>query len=261
MEENCAMWSPPGWNLTRRETRSDRGFATCDSGEWQRWQRRRSNTSVPGAPGGDAPYRRTPRMARLEAVFLVAEGAISSRKLAQWAMLADAAEARRLIDRLNEWYDASGAPFRIERVAAGYQMLTRPVFAFWLDKLHQRQSELKLSPPAMETLTIVAYQQPITRADIEAIRGVQCSEMLKQLMERGLVRICGEDDSLGRPFLYDTTRKFLEMFGLQSLDDLPMADRLRKIRRPPSETAETELEEDASPEAAAEPEANVAASG
>jgi segregation and condensation protein B len=115
-------------------------------------------------------------------------------------------------------------------VATGYQLLTRPEYAPWLDKLHQRQTELKLSPPALETLTVVAYRQPLTRADIEAVRGVQCAEMLKQLMERGLVRIAGEDDSLGRPYLYETTRVFLELFGLRSLADLPMADRLRPAK-------------------------------
>src|SRR5688572_9308777 len=168
------------------------------------------------------------KLARLEALLFVADGALSIRKIVQNATLADNAEARRLIEELNAFYDADGSPFRIERVATGYQLLTKPAFAPWLDKLHQRQIELKLSSPAMETLTIVAYQQPITRADIEAIRGVQCAEMLKQLMERGLVRICGEEDSLGRPYLYDTTKKFLELFGLRSLDQLPMASTLRK---------------------------------
>ena len=169
-----------------------------------------------------------PMMARLEAALFVAEGALSTRKLAQLATLSDIAETRTLIEKLNAAYDRGGSAFRIERVAAGYQMLTRPDFAPWLNKLHQRQSEWKLSPPALETLTIVAYRQPITRADVEAVRGVQCTEMLKQLMDRSLVRIAGEEDSLGRPYLYETTRKFLEMFGLRTLDDLPMADRLRR---------------------------------
>lgn len=188
---------------------------------------------------------RTEKMARLEALLFVADGALSIRKIVQNATLADNAEARRLLEELNAFYDADGSPFRIERVATGYQLLTRPAYAPWLDKLHQRQNELKLSSPAMETLTIVAYQQPITRADIEAIRGVQCAEMLKQLMERGLVRICGEEDSLGRPYLYDTTKKFLELFGLRSLDELPMASTLRKKLQtpvePPAENAEADI--------------------
>ena len=175
---------------------------------------------------------RTPKMARVEAVLLVADGALSSRKLAQFALLADPTEARTLVRQLNEIYDRQSSSFRIEQVAAGYQLLTRPTFAHWLGKLHQRQAELKLTPPALETLAIVAYRQPIIRAEIEAIRGVSCIEMLKQLMDRGLVKIGGADDSLGRPHLYETTRTFLEVFGLKNLEDLPLALRLR--RRPPS---------------------------
>lgn len=176
--------------------------------------------------------RRTSKMARLEAVLFVADEPLSIKRLVQLATLADADEAQQLIDRLNLAYDASGSTFRVERVATGLRLLTRREFVFWLDKLHQRQAALKLTPPMLETLAIVAYRQPLTRADIEAVRGVQSAEMLKQLMERELVRIAGEDDSLGRPFLYETTRKFLELYGLQSLDDLPMADRLRRQRTP-----------------------------
>lgn len=186
---------------------------------------------------GTTPFRRTPKMARLEAALLVADGALSSRKLAQLALLADAGEVRTLIDQLNLAYDQSRTAFRIERVATGYQMLTRPKFAHWLDRLHQRQARLKLSAPAMETLAIIAYRQPITRADIEAVRGVASAEMLKQLMERGLVRISGEDDSLGRPYLYSTTRQFLELFGLRTTADLPLADQLRSGQAPASQTA------------------------
>ena len=91
---------------------------------------------------------------------------------------------------------------------------------------------------------IIAYRQPVTRADVEAVRGVQSAEMIKQLMERGLVRICGEEDTLGRPYLYDTTRQFLEVFGLRSLDDLPMAERLRRKQPEPPEPEEATDESD-----------------
>lgn len=171
---------------------------------------------------------RTAKMARVEAVLLVADAPLTLRKLATLATLADPAEAKTVVETLNAAYERSGTAFQIERVATGFQLLTRPQFALWLGKLHQREVELKLTPPAMETLTIIAYRQPITRADLEVIRGVQCAEMLKMLMERGLVRIGGEDNSLGRPFLYETTRKFLETFGLRSLDELPMGEQLRK---------------------------------
>jgi segregation and condensation protein B len=176
-------------------------------------------------------------MARLEAVLLVADAPLNPRRLAQRATLADATEARTLINRLNAAFDQAGTPFRVERVAAGYRLFTLPQFAYWLGKLHHREAELRLSPPSMETLTIIAYRQPITRADIEAIRGVQCSDMVRQLMERGLVRIGGEDDSLGRPFLYETTRRFLEIFGLRDLEDLPLAAKLRRCGGTPATPA------------------------
>jgi len=169
-------------------------------------------------------------MARLEAVLLVADCALPAKKLAQFATLADPAEVKATVRRLNEAYDVVGSSFRIEQVATGFRLMTRPQFAQWLDKLHNRQAEMKLSPPMLETLSIVAYRQPITRAEIERIRGVQSAEMLKQLMERSLVKIGGEDDSLGRPFLYITTRRFLELYGLRDLEALPMSEKLRKPR-------------------------------
>lgn len=215
------------------------------SSEWERWQRRRSRDADNEAEAAGFDPVRTEKLARLEAALFVAEGPISGRRLAQFATLLDAAEVARLASELNASYDASGSAFRIERVASGYQLLTRPALSHWLQKLHQRQSELKLSPPQLETLTIIAYRQPVTRADVEAIRGVQCAEMLKQLMERGLVRIGGEDESLGRPYLYVTTRKFLELYGLRSVDELPMADRLRKPATTTVIAEQSDADEDA----------------
>ncbi len=192
--------------------------------------RREPARSLAAGPASLDVRHRTPKMARLEAVLFVADEALPLKRLVQLATLAEATEAQELIDQLNAAYDSTASSFRVERVATGYRLLTRRDFVFWLDKLHQRQSSQKLTPPMLETLAIVAYRQPLTRADLEAVRGVQSAEMLKQLMERELVRIAGEDDSLGRPFLYETTRKFLELYGLQTLDDLPMSDRLRRVR-------------------------------
>src|SRR5207245_252696 len=112
-------------------------------------------------------------------------------------------------------------------IAGGFQLLTRPQFHPWLARLRQAGNEVRLSGPARETLAIVAYRQPIMRADIEAIRGVQCGEVLRQLMEKGLIRIAGRHDSLGRPVLYGTTKKFMQVFGLKSLRDLPLVNALR----------------------------------
>src|SRR5204862_3139685 len=109
----------------------------------------------------------------------------------------------------------------------GFQLLTRSEFHPWLARLRRSSNELRLTPAARETLAIVAYRQPIMRADIEAIRGVQCGEILRLLMEKGLVRIAGRHDSLGRPVLYGTTKKFLQVFGLRSLRDLPQSELLK----------------------------------
>ncbi|WP_417381709.1 SMC-Scp complex subunit ScpB [Gimesia sp.] len=201
--------------------------------------------------GPEVETRRTLKMAKVEAVLFVAESALSTRKIAQLATLANASEAKELIDQINAALEVTNSAFHIKRVATGYQMMTQPQFSFWLNKLHQRQAALKLSAPAMETLAIVVYRQPVTRADIESIRGVQSAEMLKQLMDRGLVRIGGKDDSLGRPFLYESTRKFLEIFGLKNLDDLPMGESLR-IRPEKPEPADDATEEEMDLESAAE---------
>lgn len=204
--------------------------ATTLEGCGLRWLFRiRRHSPIVADGGSPAEHWRSAKMARLEAVLFVTDVALSARRIMQLGTLVDVAEVRSLIDRLNAAYDDTGSAFRVERVANGYRMLTRPEFAYWLDKLHQRQTTLKLSPPAMETLTVVAYRQPVTRADVEAVRGVQSSEILKQLMDRGLVKTAGTDDTLGRPFLYVTTARFLETFGFKNLDDLPMADRLRPV--------------------------------
>ncbi len=158
---------------------------------------------------------------RLEAaIFLSPEGE-SSRKLAKLAGLADATEARTLIRQINQELDSQGRAYRIEEVASGYAMMTRSHFAPWLRRLPHIPGALKLSQTALETLALVAYRQPVLRANVEAIRGVNCSEVLKQLMELDLVRISGRSEELGRPYLYGTTRRFLQMFGLRSADRLP----------------------------------------
>lgn len=209
-------------------------------GEWLAlWRRRRTAAAPVDAPAILSTLRRTPRLARAEAALFVTDRPLPARRLAQHAALVDAADAIRAVDELNAAYDADGSPFRIEHVATGYQLLTRSQYAHWLEKVHERHARLKLSPPAMETLAIVAYRQPLTRADVEAVRGVQSGEMLKLLMERDLVRIVGEHDSLGRPYLYGTTRQFLELFGLHDLSELPNA-----VGLAPRASVETDIEPD-----------------
>jgi segregation and condensation protein B len=191
----------------------------------------------PAAAGG---LVRDARLAQLEALLLAADEPLNPRKLAALTGLKDAGEARRLVKRLQALYDQDGTSFQVEELAGGYQLLTRSAFHPWLARLRRTGHDLRLSAAARETLAIVAYRQPIMRADVEAIRGVQCGDMLGQLMEKGLVRIVGRHDSLGRPMLYGTTRKFLQVFGLKSLRDLPLAEQLAVPPKPaaPEQSAE-----------------------
>ncbi len=186
--------------------------------------------------------RRSPRVARVEAALLVADAPLSPRRLVQLARLLDVAEARAVVEQLNELFDEDGTAFRVEWVAGGFQLLTRARYAAWLERLHERRARVRLSRSAMETLVVVAHRQPVTRADVDAVRGVQSTEVLRQLMERGLVRIVGEADTLGRPYQYGTTRAFLETFGLRTLADLPMAEELR-VPAPVDETEPDEVVE------------------
>lgn len=191
-----------------------------------------SAEKIPSEPVNGGLAVRGELMARLEAVLFLAREPLGSRKLAQLANLADGTEARTLVRKLNQAYDARGNAVRVVEVAGGYQLLTRPKFAPWLRRLLSTSAEVRLSGAAMETLAVVAYRQPVIRAEIEAIRGVQCGEILRQLMERDLVRIVGRSEELGRPFLYGTTRRFLQVFGLRHLDDLPRLTRTSPDAKP-----------------------------
>ena len=175
---------------------------------------------------------RDARLALVEAALFAADEPLSSRRLAVVAGLADGNEARRLVRKLQSLYNKDGSAFQVEEIAGGFQILSRPEYHPWLIRLRRTGDDLRLSSAARETLAIVAYRQPIMRADVEAIRGVQCGEVLRLLMEKGLVRIAGRHDSLGRPVLYATTKRFLQVFGLKGLEDLPQVERLR----PPRET-------------------------
>jgi segregation and condensation protein B len=181
------------------------------------------------------PHARDERLARLEAILLLSREPLVSRKLAQLAGLADGTKARTLVRSLNRLYDSEGSAFRVEEVAGGFQLMTRAKFAPWLRRLHGTAVEVRLSAPALETLAVVAYRQPVLRAEIEAVRGVQCDEVLRQLIDRDLVRIAGRSEELGRPMLYGTTRRFLQVFGLRHLDELPRGELLRHSQPAPAE--------------------------
>ena len=166
----------------------------------------------------------------VEAVLFASDEPLTEARLAN-IVETNAKQIRQHISNLNDKYEANNHAFRIEQIAGGYQMLTLSPYNHWLKKLLRVRSDNKLSPAALETLAIIAYKQPIIRADIEAIRGVAVGEVVRSLCYKGLVKIVGRAEVLGRPMLYGTTRKFLEVFGLNTLKDMP---KIEELKKPPS---------------------------
>ena len=157
---------------------------------------------------------------RIEAVLFLSQEPVASRRLALLADVPEGTRIRTLVKKLNLRYEKLASAFRVYEVGNGFQLRTRAPFVQWLARLHKIPVETRLSTPALETLAIIAWQQPILRTSIEKIRGVQCGELLRQLMEQGLVKIAGKSTDLGRPFLYGTTKKFLHAFGLNRSEEL-----------------------------------------
>ena len=144
------------------------------------------------------------------------------------------AEIAAAIEQLKIEYIQERRGFQIIKKAEGWQLATDPAFAPWVRQLFPAPKPARLSAPALETLSIIAYRQPITRADVESVRGVNIDGVLQTLMERGLVKIAGRAEIPGRPLLYETTQFFLDHFGLRTLDELPNAEELRKRYLPVS---------------------------
>ena len=165
----------------------------------------------------------------VEAVLFASDESLTEARLAS-IVETSTKQIRQHIKNLNDKYKANNNAFRIEQIAGGYQMLTLSPYNHWLKKLLRVRSDTKLSPAAMETLAIIAYKQPVMRADIEAIRGVAVGEVIRSLSYKGLVKIVGRAEVLGRPMLYGTTKKFLEVFGLNTLKDLP---KVQELQEPP----------------------------
>lgn len=199
------IWTPPLATQPRRQRRPPA----------RRRPKRLPETAAPGE------HVRSDDIARLEAALFVSRQPLSTRRLAKLARLPDGTKARALLRDLRCLQDASGAAFRVEQIAGGFQLLTRSALGPWVRRLLATPPENRLSAAALETLAIVAYRQPVTRAEIEAIRGVGCEEMLRQLLERDFVAIGGRTEDLGRPHVYQTTNRFLQAFGLARIEDLP----------------------------------------
>ena len=138
------------------------------------------------------------------------------------------AEIAAALEQLKIEYVQEQHAFEIAEKAEGWQLVTDPAFVRWVRQLFPAPKPARLTAPALETLAIIAYRQPITRADVEAVRGVNIDGVLQTLMERGLVKIAGRAEIPGRPLLYETTQFFLDHFGLRTLDELPNVEELRK---------------------------------
>ncbi len=207
------------------------------------------------------PCADLPLEQRVEAALLVADRPMSDARIAELLGIIDAAPVRRrrrkaepgddaaaadpdpeetpqqkraaaqvadAVAALNARYEADGRTFRIESVAGGRQMMTLPAFGPVVARLKGVREQGRLTQAALETLAIIAYRQPILRADLESIRGVACGEVLRSLMDRRLVKIVGRADEVGRPMLYGTTTEFLKQFGIGKLDELPNSKELNK---------------------------------
>jgi segregation and condensation protein B len=135
---------------------------------------------------------------------------------------------RALIEELRDDYRKGGRSFTIAEIAGGYRLQTLPEYGDWISRLRAAPSRRKLSAPALETLAIVAYRQPITKAEIEAIRGVNIDGVLENLMDRELVETKGRKQAIGKPHLFGTTKRFLEHFGLRTIKDLPEIEELKR---------------------------------
>lgn len=184
------------------------------------------DTSDDTADSTDAATAPDVDLGALEALLLSTHHPLTAGRIGELLDLPTTKPIRKAIKQLNEAYASSGRSFRVEQVAGGFQILTLPEFGELLKKFHQKEVDAKLTRAAIETLSIIAYKQPILRADIESIRGVACGETIRSLMEKHLVKIAGRAEEPGRPILYGTTKRFLELFGLNSVKDLPQPETL-----------------------------------
>ncbi|MDY7011774.1 MAG: SMC-Scp complex subunit ScpB [Planctomycetota bacterium] len=184
----------------------------------------------------------------VEAILFASDKPLAAARISDICELGGVRVVRKAVENLNERYEQTGRVFRIVEIAGGYQMQTQPEYNEVISRLSASRRESRLSQAAMETLAVVAYRQPVLRADVEAIRGVACGEVLRGLMEKNLVRIAGRADEIGRPILYGTTKHFLEIFGLADLKGLPKIEQLRipdvNAEKPPGQDAADQDDKD-----------------
>ena len=160
----------------------------------------------------------------VEALLFASDTPLEAERIREVLDLPEVHEAGRLIEELRARYEASSQGLQIVEVGGGYRMVTRPEVAPWLVRLARARTRTRLSRPALEALAIVAYKQPVSRPEIDAVRGVNSEAVLDSLLERRLIRITGRKEAPGRPYLFETTREFLVAFGLRDVGDLPKVE-------------------------------------
>jgi len=185
----------------------------------------------------------------VEALLFASDTPVEASRIQEVLDLESPAVARELVESLRSRLDAENRALQVMEVGGGFRLVTRPEVAPWLVKLARSKTKSRLSRPALETLAIIAYRQPVSRPEVDAARGVNSEGVLDNLLERRLVRIAGRKDSAGRPFLYETTREFLVAFGLRDLGDLPKVDG-ELILVDPAAAAETAVGEADAPDTA-----------
>ena len=157
----------------------------------------------------------------IETLLFITDKPLSASKINQVAEIGDLALTRDIIQEIQTDYANGGRAVQVLEIGGGFQMCTKPEYGRWVRKLYNEKMSTRLSPAALETLAIIAYKQPVTRAEIEVIRGVDISGPLEKLLDRGLVKIAGKKEVAGRPLVYATTEQFLRVFGLNHLSELP----------------------------------------
>jgi len=160
----------------------------------------------------------------VEALLFASDTPVEAERIQEVLDLGSEAEARALVEDLKARYEAEERGLQIVEVGGGFRMVTRPEVAPWLVRLAKSRTRSRLSRSALETLAIVAYRQPVSRPEIDVVRGVNSDAVLESLLDRRLIRIAGRKDAPGRPFLYETTREFLVAFGLRDLSELPQVE-------------------------------------
>lgn len=179
----------------------------------------------------------------VETLLFTSEKPVTLEQIKEVLEGIDVQDIRTIIDELQRAYDERKSGMSIVEIAGGYQMLTNPLYAGYVKKFYHSTHKEKLSKPALETLAIIAYKQPVSRLDIELIRGVNSDGVTTHLFSKGLIKIVGRKDVPGRPYLYGTTKEFLEYFGLKSLEDLPKLEDFSSLQEPGGEEVSEEIQQ------------------